>query len=125
LLKTRSSGKSFLSSHEGQGVQTYRVETLPPLHILDIKSAFPSSATRGAGLKIHLHKIFDLCFFSSIVIRIVVSSPYSYPKFVLNIKSTSWTYSNLKLILRIIRIRETMSLSIKSIKRFCSWMVSI
>ncbi len=42
-------------------------------------------------LKVHLHKIFDFCFFSS---KALTRSPDSYPKFVSNVKSNSPRYSN-------------------------------
>ncbi len=41
-------------------------------------------------LKVHLHEIFDFCFFSS---KAPTWSPDSYPKFVSNIKSNSPRYS--------------------------------
>jgi hypothetical protein len=42
-------------------------------------------------LKVHLHEIFDFCFFSS---KTPTWSPDSYPKFVSNLKSNSPRYSN-------------------------------
>ncbi len=45
----------------------------------------------SVALKVHLHEIFDFCFFSS---KTPTWSPDSYPKFVSNIKSNSTRYSN-------------------------------
>jgi hypothetical protein len=55
-------------------------------------SSSPSHPLNGlAPLKVHLHEIFDFCFFSS---KAPTWSPDSYPKFVSNIKSNSPRYSN-------------------------------
>ncbi len=53
-------------------------------------------------LKVHLHEIFDIHFFSS---KASFWSPDQDPKLFSNINSNSPRYSNLKVILRIIRIR--------------------
>ncbi len=58
--------------------------------------------TGTAGLKVHLHEIFDIRFFSS---KASFWSPDQDPKLFSNINSNSPRYSNLKVIPRIIRIR--------------------
>jgi hypothetical protein len=63
-------------------------------------SPLPSLET--VPLKVHLHKIFDLRFFSS---KASSWSPDQNPKLFSNINSKSPRYSNSKVIPRIIRIR--------------------